>query len=73
VGGTTNMGVKERAQQYEKSIRDSNAKHVGQLLGIHYTKITKDSVVRRLCGRFIPPPLFPSLSFLVWHRKPLCP
>ncbi|ELR19893.1 thioesterase family protein [Acanthamoeba castellanii str. Neff] len=36
--------LRERAQQYEKSIRDSNAKHVGQLLGIHYTKITKDSV-----------------------------
>jgi hypothetical protein len=78
-GGTANMGgggVKERAQQYEKNIRDINAKHVGQLLGIHYTKITKDSVVRRMCSRIrcYSPFLFPhTLSFSYGARKPQCP
>jgi hypothetical protein len=54
-GGRT----QERARQYEKNIRDANAKHVGQILGIHYTKITKDSVVRHA----VPSPLR--------HRRPL--
>lgn len=34
-------------------MREQNKRHVGQLLGIHYTKITKDSVVLVLL-RFLP-------------------